>query len=391
MLVWIGACTPIASDASAAGELEPLVVTRGALEERLLVTGELEAAEAVELLAPRTEGWGVAIRWLAQDGASVREGDVVAELDNTAVLETINDLELAVIQAGIELSSQQAQTAVAEADKRFEVETQRINLAKAELDATIPASLLSRREHQQFLLAVRTTKTALANAEDDLRATEEGGRFDEQVKRIALDKAKRKLDGAREQIDALTLRAPRDGLVVVTTLPWEGRKLQVGDTVWPGLAVAKIPELGSIVVKAQLSDVDDGRVVSGMEATCVVDAWPDRPLTGRVLSVSPVAREAEHQSTRRFFSVVLELQGGGPELRPGLSVKADVLVARHEGELLVPRGGLDTSTEPARAWLASGEAVEVTLGPCDAQRCVVLAGLEEGAELRAGPEQEAAG
>jgi hypothetical protein len=163
----------------------------------------------------------------------------------------------------------------------------------------------------------------------------------------------------------------------------------VGDTVWPGLTVAKLPELGSLVVKAQLSDVDDGRVVAGMEATCVVDAWPERPLVGRVLSVSPVAREAEHQSTRRFFSVVLELDDVGPELRPGLSVKADVLVARHEGELVVPRAGLDTSTEPSRAWLASGEAVEVTLGPCDAQQCVVLAGLSEGTELRTGPGGEA--
>lgn len=399
MVALVQACAPASPGGSATGPatgpgkgtVGSLVVSRGGLEERILLTGELEASESVELVAPRTEGWGVAIRWLAEDGATVHEGDVVVELDNTAVLETINDLELSVIQAGIELASKRAQGAVAEEDKRFEVQTQRIALAKAKLDAEISPSLVSRREYQQFQLAVRTAKTALTNAEDDLRATEQGGRLDEEVEGIALLKAKRKLHSAQEQVDALSLRAPRDGVVVVSINPWEGRKLQVGDTVWPGLAVAKLPELGSIVANAQLSDVDDGRVVPGMEATCVVDAWPERPLRCTVLSVSPVAREAEHQSTRRFFSVVLQLHDAGPELRPGLSVKADVLVAHHEGELRAPRAGLDTSTEPARAWLATGEAVDVTLGPCDAQRCVVLAGLDEGTELRVGPGEEAAG
>ena len=123
----------------------------------------------------------------------------------------------------------------------------------------------------------------------------------------------------------------------------------------------------------------------------MIDAYADHPLPARVLSVSPVAREPEHQSARRFFSVVLELDEIDiADLRPGLSVKVEILVARHEGVLLAPRLALDASTEPARAWLASGQAVDVELGPCDAQHCVVLAGLDEGADLRR-PGEEAAG
>jgi HlyD family secretion protein len=180
-------------------------------------------------------------------------------------------------------------------------------------------------------------------------------------------------------------------VVLVGTQPWEGRKLQVGDTVWPGLAVARLPDLGSMVVKAVLSDVDDGRVRPGMAARCLVDAWPERPLAAKVLTVSPVAREPEHQSTRRFFSVVLPLAGGDLEdLRPGLSVEVEVLVARHEAELLAPRVALDASSEPARAWLAGGTAVEVELGPCDAHQCVVLAGLSEGDALAPAPREASA-
>ncbi|MEM7158849.1 MAG: HlyD family efflux transporter periplasmic adaptor subunit [Myxococcota bacterium] len=360
-----------------------LSVTRGSLEHHVLLTGELEAAEAHDLLVPRTDSWAISIRWLAEDGAFVHAGDRVAELDNTAILEQISDYELAVIQAGIELSGERARSAVEIEDKRFEVASQRIALAKAELDAQVDPELVSRREFQQFLLAEKKAATALATAEDDLRAAIEAGRLAEEVERIALTKARRRLDSADEQIDALVLQAPRDGVVSVGEHPWEGRKLQVGETVWPGAVVAKMPELQSMLVKAQLSDVDDGTIEAGMTAQVVVDAFPERPMEARVLSVSPVAREPQARSARRFFSVVLELQDADPEvMRPGFSVKADVVAALHEDVLLVPRVAVDPSVEPPVAWRSSGEEVPVELGACNAQHCIVLAGLEEGAALQ---------
>ncbi|MEM9454062.1 MAG: HlyD family efflux transporter periplasmic adaptor subunit [Myxococcota bacterium] len=371
---------------------EELLVTRGALYEHVLLTGELEAADSEDLLAPKTEGWATPIRWLIEDGASVKQGDKVVELDNTAILEKISDHDLAVLHAEIELTNQKATSEVELADKRFEVHSQQTALAKAKLDAGVSPELVSRREYQQFQLAVRTAKTGLATAKDDLKAAQEAARLQEQVKRIALQKARRKYDGAVEQIHALALTAPRDGVAVVDTHPWEGRKWQVGDTVWPGLTVAKLPDLSSMIVEAVVSDVDDGRVRPGMKATCVVDAYPDQPLEGTVLAVSPVAREPEHQSQRRFFSVVVELPPTNIEnLRPGLSVKVDVRVAEHDDVLLAPRVALDLFVEPPRAWLSSGEAIEVEVGACDAQRCEVLAGLDEGASLTRRPSEEVAG
>lgn len=360
----------------------PLAVTRGELRQHLLLTGELEAVESEELIAPRTDNWAISIRWLAEDGAIVKAGDRVVELDNTAILETISDHDLAVIQANNELRSQRATSAVEVEDKRFEVRTQEIALAKARIDAEVSPELISKREHMQLQLAVRTAETALATAKDDLQAAIEAGRLAEEVQRIALAKARRKLTSAEESIEALVLRAPRDGVVEIAEQPWEGRKLQVGDTVWPGMTVAKLPDLSTMVVQAQLSDVDDGRVAVGMAGRCVVDAHPDRPLEAVVTSVSPVARESEHQSVRRFFSVVLSLPQADPAImRPGLSVKAEVLTDHREGVLLAPRVALDTMAQPPRARLASGEAVDVELGTCNAQHCEVLAGLDEGAAL----------
>jgi hypothetical protein len=49
--------------------------------------------------------------------------------------------------------------------------------------------------------------------------------------------------------------------------------------------------------------------------------------------------------------------------------------------LLIPRAALDLSGTTPRARLAGGNAVDVILGACNAQECVVKGGLSEGETL----------
>ena len=65
----------------------------------------------------------------------------------------------------------------------------------------------------------------------------------------------------------------------------EGRKYQVGDNVWVGLAVMRIPDLNAMKVVAKLSDVDDGRIARGMRANCTLDIDPDRTFAGTVTEI----------------------------------------------------------------------------------------------------------
>lgn len=359
----------------------PLAVTRGDLTQGLLLTGVLDAAKSVELPVPRTDSWQLAIRWLAEDGTVVSKGDKVVEFENSAVLERILELELAVVEADVELAKAKADNAVAVADKQFEVVTQRIEVAKAELDAALPETLSSRREHQDAKLALARAKNAHAAAVDDHEAAVQGGRLDAEVRRIALDKAMRAYRAAEAELDELTLVAPLDGMFTVGTQPWEQRKLQVGDNVWPGLGVGKLPDLSSMIVEGALSDVDDGRVMAGMRVRCTVDAYADRPLEGSIRQVSPVAHAAD-KSLRRFFALVVELDDADPEIaRPGLSVKIEVLTRAERDAVIVPRAGLDRSTAPARARLVSGQEVDVEVDFCTAHACAVLAGLEVGDQV----------
>jgi HlyD family secretion protein len=385
LLAMIGSCACAPNELLAArpSMVADIEVVRGPFEQRLELTGEVDAAVSIQLSGPRTEDWNLAIRWLAEDGTQVHAGDRVIGFDNVAVADRLRELERAVVEAGSAANEQAAKDAVANADKAFEVEKQRTAVAKAELDATVPAQLLSRREAQNFALALARSEVAFATATADLRAAESGSRLEAQVKQIAYDKAVRRLAAAGEQLHSLDVYAPRDGVVLVGTHPWEGRKLQVGDNVWPGLTIARLPDLSEMVVQARLDDVDDGRIHAGMAVRCFVDAFSDRPLRGHIVAVSPVAQEIAQLSTRRYFTVRIALDETDAEvLRPGLSVRAEVITRVIDDALLVPRSALDLLAQPPRARTVDGRELELELEACDPQRCAVRSGLSEGDRLR---------
>lgn len=362
---------------------EQLAVTRGPIEDHVLITGELDAADSIQLSVPRTNTWQLSIRWLATEGSHIKEGDRLLEFDNSALVQQLRDLELAIIRADNDLAAHRASSGVELADKELEVERQRVEVAKAELDAAVPATLISKREWHDYQLALQRAKTAHASAVDELAAARKAAALEQEVKHIELDKAERTYERATKQLDELVLRAPRDGVLIVADHPWFGRRLQVGDVVQPGFAAVKVSNIATMKVTAQLSDVDDGRVAVGMTARCILDAYPDRPFTGRVTELSAIAQAPSERSTRRFFTVTIALDQTDSEvMRPGMSVRVDILARAEKDALLAPRAALRFDGTTWHAAVAGGAERPIEVGFCTARDCTVASGLREAERLR---------
>ncbi len=358
-------------------------VRRGSFRERFLLTGELQAVRSEVLSVPRIPTWQTTLRWLEADGAVVKAGQRIAEFDNTAFVSDMQEKRLQADQAQSDLDEKEAEAAAAVSDKEFQLEQRRLALERARTDAAVPESLLPLRQYQERQLALARAEMDFRKAEEDLAATRTSSKEDVRQRQIALEKARREIDTAERALSAMTLVAPRDGIVVVADHPWEGRKIQVGDTVWVGLPIVRIPELHAMQVEAALSDVDDGRITTGMGAVCTLDTYPDLRFHGRVVEINSVAQADERRSLRRTFRATIVLDETDPErMRPGMSVKVEVETARRDAVLLAPRSALDLSADPPRARLEDGRAVEVRLGMCNASDCIVESGLAEGAKLR---------
>jgi len=368
-----------------AGPTDDLRVRRGDFVQRFLMTGNLEAVRSDRILVPPNPSWQIQIRWMEEDGARVESGQKVVELDNTALVGELDEKTLAVLQRRDELEQQRAVLAGQEQDKRFQLEQKRVELDKAAIDAAIPESILERRAYQDLQLAHRRAQTEYSKVLDDLDSFRESSEAELAVLEIALVKAEREVGVAERAIETLALRAPRDGLLVISENPREGRKFQVGDTAWIGLTVARLPDLSEMRVEAVLTDVDDGRIKVGDSASCVMDAYPEFPIGCRVTGITPIAQEPERRSLRRSFRVVVELDETYPDrMRPGMSLKVEVEAFRLPDVLLAPRGGLGLDSEPAVAFLRGGDDREVEIGACNALECIVEGGLSEGDGLRYG-------
>jgi len=358
-------------------------VARGRLEPRWLLTGQLEAVRAEWIVVPRTTTFQMPIRWIETDGREVAAGQRVLELDNSAFAADLEQNRLAEAKALNDLMQKDADLAVEIAERQIALERARIEREKAARRADVPADLVTGRQYQDLQLALAKAEVALEKAREDLEGSRRAAGAELEELEIALAKAKESVTRAERAIDALTLEAPSAGIFVVDGDPEQGRKLQIGDTVRTGQVVATIPDLGTMQVRADLSDVDDGRVVPGMRARCTLDAFPDRVLAGEVIEISPIAKPYRRDDTRRRFDVIVRLDTTDPRMmRPGMSVRVEVLGPALEQVLLVPRGAVDFTGAAPQARLAGGGTAELRLGPCDARHCVVESGLDEGQAVR---------
>ena len=205
--------------------------------------------------------------------------------------------------------------------------------------------------------------------------------------RRAEEKARRQLEVAEKALVATSVRAPKSGIFLAGNFwqwgPEGPRKLQPGDTVWSNFPVASIPDPTQMEVKAALSEVDHGRIAPGMKARCILDTYPDRVFEGRVEEVGAVAGEAGSSfgfaRGKAGFPVRVSLVVTDPLMRPGLSVRVEVVRAAWPDALAVPRHAVSFEKDRAavvRKGLAGGRDVRVA--GCTPVDCVIEAGLKEG-------------
>jgi multidrug resistance efflux pump len=359
-----------------------LRVRRGTFASDIVITGELRAARGEELAVPHLPQWQTTIKWIAADGAMTKQGDRVVELDNSTFSTNLDAKRQAVAQAQEQLQQKEAEWKADTLDKQLDVERKRADFDKTKLDADVPKEIVSARDFNDRQIKFKRAEVELAKAIDVLKSQRSSVKADRDNLLLSLQKAQRELAIADRAINELILRAPHDGIVVIRDHPWEGRRLQEGDSVFIGLALAQFPEMSSLQVEGDLADVDDGRIGAGMPATIVLDAYPNMSFPGRVTSISAVAQESSRTSLRRAFRVIVKLERlDETRMRPGLSSRVVVHAVSQQNALLAPRAAIDFSGVKPRVHLGTGRTVDVVLGACNAQECVVKSGLNEGETL----------
>lgn len=356
-------------------------VKSGSFARQITAEGALKASRATPLAAPIEAQTALKVAWIAPDGAPVHAGDCVVRFDPTEFEDMLRDGKTdrssavhkidktsALSTATKDNLKRDADQATRELDaaRNFQLKDAEIFSKSQRIESEIDETLASeRRDYSQRVLGIRDQ---VARAERGMLSIDER-------------KADIKVRQATTGLGALEIRAPHDGILVLTR-DWKGEVPRVGQAVWAGEPIGEIPDLATMKAEIFVLEADAGGLAVGQEASVTVESDVQKSIPARVVRVDAVAKPRVRNVPVQYFGVTLALDRTDPAtMKPGARVRARLRIAPQEGVLTVP---LQAVFEKAgkkivyRAGRGGFEAREVEVGPSSLGRIVITKGVRAG-------------
>lgn len=301
------------------------------------------------------------------EGSRVREGEVIARLENA-------DYSAAVMQAQATVAGEQATLLETQADRD-------------ELQAE------ARRARD-----VRAQNANLVSAQDvelaESKAAQAAARVQAQQARIAAAEAGLRL--ARATLDNTLIKAPFAGTVL-------RKDAEVGEVVAPSVgggltrgAVVTMADLRTLEVEVDVNEAYIARIKGGQATRIILDAYPDTGFRGSVRQVVPTA-----DRQKATVQVKVSILDHDARILPEMGARVEFLEPAGQAggaarpRVTVPAAAVRTQDDKAVVWIVSGERLErrdVDAGPVSGGFREIRTGLVGGETLLiSGVETPAAG
>ena len=268
------------------------------------LSGQLSAETQATV---RAEVSGAVLQTLVDVGASVREGQDLARLDDSG----IRDMYIS------------ARSGVTTADNAVQLAEREV----ARAEALSKAGAIADRQRDQ----ARNGLIAAQSMAADARA---------------------RLANAQKQLDKTVIKAPFSGVV-------SARSVNAGDFVAPGAAAFTIVNPSTMRLEASVSAEDLAAVRLGSPVEFTVNGYGNRRFVGRISSINPVADPATRQ-----VRVIATIPNQGGTLVAGLFAEGRV-ASEARTSAVVPSAAVDErGVRPSVVRIKNGqvEKVEVVLG-----------------------------
>jgi len=297
-------------------------IERGPIELHRTFSGTLEAS-AEFVVAPKVSGR--VERLFVNLSDTVTRGQVVAELDNAEYVQ-------AVAQAQADLA-----------------------VARANLAESISAMETAKREFERTK-SLRGRGIASDSEFDSINANLQAKQAQLQVARAELEKASAALETTNIRLGYTKVTAGWSGSDEKRVVA--ERYLDEGQTVAANAALMLIVDLDPITGVFFVTEKDYASLAPGQTVTLTTDAYPQEQFSGKIDRIAPVFRRNTRQA-RVEITVVNTRQ----RLKPGMFVRASVVMGRAEDATIVPEQALTTRDDRAGVFVVDAQGRSVTWRP----------------------------
>ncbi|MEO8137360.1 MAG: efflux RND transporter periplasmic adaptor subunit [Betaproteobacteria bacterium] len=329
----LAACKGPPAPQTAAAPLPPLLLSaedvltirNGALSAGPAVTGSIQPERRADV---RAEVPAIVLRVLKENGDQVRRGEVLVQLDDTALRDML---------ASADATSRAAGQAFEQAQRQFE-----------RMKTLRTSGMVSTQ-------GVEDSEIRRNNLQSDLEA------------------AKARVVQARQQLQRTEARAPFDGVV-------SERKVSPGDTAQIGKELLKVIDPTSMRFEALVSADQVGNVKPGQSAHFRVNGYGNQEFAGKVRRVNPAANP-----TTRQVELLVDLVGDKQPKLAGLYAEGRV-ETEVRSSLTIPASAVMKSGDSAFAWRVNDSKLQkITLGITERDSrsgdYVLKSGLGEGDQV----------
>jgi len=333
---------------------------KGDIARSVVATGKIQPLTKVEV---KSKASGIVKKLDADYGDTVREGQVLVELDKET-------LQAQVREARAQLLSAQA------ALQRTRVEAQ-----GPDLPFLKSATERARRLYEQGLISTNVLEDAQKEYELGLNK-QRAAQSNVSVNAAEVARAQAMLERADTDLRNSTIVSPMTGLVL-------SRDVEVGDAVSSILIlgsqatlVMTLGDVTSVYVLGKVDEADIGKVYMGQPARITVESFKDKKFVGKVTKISPFGKEKDNVTT---FEVRVSIDNPGGELKANMSANAEIIREEKKDVLLVPDSAIlydkdrKTSVEVPDPKGENGRRkVAVKVGISNGVKAEVVEGLKPG-------------
>lgn len=281
---------------------DTVTVARGDIESTVLASGVLQASSLVSVGA-EVSGSIKAVHVTL--GQAVQKGDLIAEIDSLNQENAVKSAEAAL--AGIQAQRRNQEATLAKAEAALARQTQ--------LSAN---SLVSQTE-------LETAEAAVAQAKAQI------DQLDAQIAQAELTVESVELDLARTQIVA-----PADG-TVVALLVEEGQTLNANSST---PTIAKIANLDTMVIKAEISEADVVKVKAGQKVYFTILGEPDTRIEATLREIEPaptsIADDTSAAGSAVYYNGLFEVPNPDHRLRISMTASVTIVLAEARNVLTLP-------------------------------------------------------
>jgi len=291
---------------------------------------------------------------------------------------------------------------------RVELQGDEAALKKAELDLELAQGrkrLLEKYSHRRDLeqrksdivqadsaleRAKRKASADLVQADSELR-----------TKQQELNRQKSEQKRIEDQLTKCRIYAPVAGMVVYATTGggWRSREepLEEGAEVRKRQHLISLPTAASMMAEVNVHESNLKKVRVGLPVHLSVDAAPGKIFKGKAarIAVLPDSQSAWLNPDLKVYDLDVYIEGdGSSDLRPGMSCRAEIFVARYESALYVPVQCVVRVAGEPTVYVQSGKSLEarpIKIGLDNNRMVHALEGLSKGEAVLLNPPLGAGG